>query len=462
MNTPSAVSTSLGCLLLCAGAFGALPGCSDTAPFPDTDDPGLTDRPTPAPAGLVDGAVVVSEYVLQVRPGQKTAKLLRLKPGTSSRPGFNPQSVDNLTIEQDGTAGVGSANTVELNTTTVTYGATCPSGLAASFCAHVILGSFYPRTLNNTFVQVTAITDTNGAPLSGHGSINSDGPPSWLADAGLGLWKHTGAGATNAGVVGTTATSKFAPRDWEFADPDGQDTNIALRVISTLSYGDYTQTSSPQAFINACLLSGFAAPSPATGFTQATIPFPFTFYTTQATTTLRYSRDAVVTFDTGVPPSAANAPFMNVNLPENPAVISTTPGLYVFWDQLNYNSATSTVGKSSTCYATSGAAPNRQFVITWRNLRGFNDNTDTMNLTFSAILSEGTDTIDLTYGSMLGTSANDPNVYPSTPTVSYARRSAGKKAVVGVQGEGIASPFPAVRGGLDTSTGKAYRFTPRP
>src|SRR6476659_2323731 len=47
MNTPSAVSTSLGCLLLWAGASSVLPGCSDTAPFPDVDGPGLSDRPAP-------------------------------------------------------------------------------------------------------------------------------------------------------------------------------------------------------------------------------------------------------------------------------------------------------------------------------------------------------------------------------------------------------------------------------
>ena len=114
------------------------------------------------------------------------------------------------------------------------------------------------------------------------------------------------------------------------------------------------------------------------------------------------------------------------------------------------------------CYGTSGSAPNRQFVVTWKNMRGFNDPTDSTNLTFSAILSEGTDTVDFAYGSMEGGTGNDVNVYPTSPTVTYARRAAGKKAVVGVQGGGIATPFPAVRGGTDTSTGKVYRFIPSP
>lgn len=463
MNTPSAVSTSLGCLLLCAGALSALPGCSDTAPFPEVDGPGMTDRPSPAPEGLGAGATVVSEYVLQVRPSQRKATLRRLKPGASSRPGFNPQSVDNLTIEQDNVAGSGTANTVELVTTTVEFGASCPSGVVESFCGHVELGSFYTRSLNNVFVQVTAITDANGDALDGHSSINSDGTPSWLKDSGLGLWKHTGFGVNTPGVVGSTGMSRFAPHDWEFADPDGQDTNIALRVVATLSYSDYAFSLSPQAFINACGLTSFITTTPTVGNSAAVIPFPFTFYGTQATTAARFTRDGVVTFGTTLPPSAANTPFVNANsLPENPIVASVSPGLFVFWDQLNYSSSSSTKGASSICYGTSGTAPNRQFVITWRNMHGFLDSTDTTNLTFSAILSEGADTIDLAYGSMLGTSANDPNVYPTLPAISYARRAAGKKAIVGVQGGGIATPFPAIRGGTDTSTGRVYRFTPQP
>ena len=464
MNTPSAVSTSLGCLLLCAGAISALPGCSDTAPFPEMDGPGLSDRPSLTPEGLGDGVTIVSEYVLQVRPSQRTAKLHRLKPGVSSRPGFNPQSVDNLTLEQDNVPGSGTANTVELVTTEVLYGAACPSGIVSSFCAHVVLGSFYARSLNNVFVQVTAITDANGDLLSGHSSINSDGKPSWLTDPGLGLWKHTGEGVNTPGVVGTTTASKFAPRDWEFADPDGKDTNITVRVVASLSYTDYLLSQpSPQPFINACTLPGFASTKPVAGNSAAVIPFPFTFYGTQATTTTRFTRNGVITFGMAVPPSAANNPFINANsLPENPVVVSVSPGLFVFWDQLNYNTVSSTKGSSSLCYGTSGAAPNRQFVITWRNMRGFNDTTDSTNLTFSAILAEGSDTVDLTYGSMVGSSANDPNVYPTLPAISYARRAAGKKAVVGAQGGGIATPFPAVRGGTDTSTGKTYRFTPQP
>ncbi|MEP7122196.1 MAG: hypothetical protein ABJE95_14850, partial [Byssovorax sp.] len=233
MNTPSAVSTGLGCLLLCAGVLSTMPGCAaDTAPFPETDDPGATDRP--APAAIPGVGSVISEYLLQVNPKERTSKLIHLKPGVASRPGFNPQSVDSLSIEQDGNPGTGTPENVELNTTSVQYGVACPSGLVNEFCGTVTLGSFYSRPLNNVYAQVTSIYDVNGHALTGHSGINSDSTPSnWTGgalDNSLGLWQYTGAGMTT-GAVGTTATSKFGTRTWEFADPDGQTTNILLRVV---------------------------------------------------------------------------------------------------------------------------------------------------------------------------------------------------------------------------------------
>ncbi len=488
MNTPSAVSAGLGCLLLCAGAISALPGCMDTAPVPDVDGPGLTARPSPTPEGIGKGTAVLGEYVLHVSPRLRTSKLSRLKRVSSARPGLTPQSVDQLDLEEDGVSGSGAVNTVELVTTSVDYGGACPSGVEDSYCATVELGNFYTRTLSNVFVQVTQIKDgpildPASQDLAGHGSINSDSAPAWLSDdPGLGLWKHTGLGATTAGVVGTTATSKIAPRDWEFADPDGADTYIVFRVLASLSYSDYLFNTSTQAFINACLLANATSTKPTTASSAATIPFSFTFYSTQPlpnpttvppttpqTQTAHFTRDGVATFGDTLPPSAANTPFMNVNLPEDPVSVSVSPGLFAFWDQLNYNNSTATTPKGSIpgiCYAATGAAPNRRFIITWNNMRGFNDVSDTTNLSFSAILYEGSDAIDLTYGSMLGTKGIDPNVYPSdaggTPT-RYVDRAAGKKAVVGVQGAGgVTTPFPANRGTLSTATGKSYRFTPIP
>ena len=150
MNTPSAVSTGLGCLLLCTGVLAVTPGCADSEPFPDTEGPGATEGP--APVALPNGGHVLDEYVLQVRPRSHTTKLIHLEPGASSRPGFNAQSVDALNAVQDNVAGSGPANSVELDTNqaSIKYGATCPSGIATEFCGDVTLRSFYTRSLSTT------------------------------------------------------------------------------------------------------------------------------------------------------------------------------------------------------------------------------------------------------------------------------------------------------------------------
>jgi hypothetical protein len=396
--------------------------------------------------------------VLQVRPRSHTTKLIHLKPGVSSRPGFNAQSVDSLSVEQDGNPGTGTPNNVELNTppATIKYGATCPSGITAAFCGDVTLNSFYTRPLNNVFVQVTSITGTYGNDLSTtHNAIGSDSAPSWMTGtSSMGLWKYTATSATTAGVIGTSPNNS-GTRTWEFKDPDGADTNILLRVVSTLTYKNYSISSSSQAFFNACTLTN--AGKIKTADVSATMPFGFTFYNLPATTSALFNRDGVVAFGGASPPNGLNTPFASTTLPENPASISVSPGVYVFWDMLNFNSSA-----GGLCYGTTGAAPNRQFVFTWRNLKGYGNGDNTTALTFNAVLSEGTDTIDFVYGSM-GSNVGADATYP---TITNAQRASGAKAVVGIQGPSggvnIATPASAAMGGTDTSTGKAYRFTPVP
>ncbi len=404
----------------------------------------------------------MGEYVLHVSPRSRTTTLRRLNPGVSSRPGFNPQSVDNLSLEQDGTPGSGTVNNVELTTVNVRFGTACPGGLAASFCGDVTLGSFYTRPLNNVFVQVTSIYDNAGVPLTGHSGINSDGAPSWLSDSGYGLWKHTAASATTAGVVGTEPNN-LAARTWVFADPDGQETNILLRVVATLSYKDYTRTTSTQTYLNACALSGAVIGKPTLVDTSVTLPFGFSFYGIQATTSATFNRNGVVAFNGAAPPSGANTAFKNTFLPENTTPkITTSPGLYVFWDKLNYNNTA-----TGLCYGTTGTAPNRKFVFTWRNMKGFGNADNTANLSFSAILSEGSDTIDMAYGTMSGAAGNDTTTFPTSPiTITNVERAAGRKAVIGVQGPSgsvnISTPSFANLGGTTIVANTAYRYTPVP
>jgi hypothetical protein len=439
-------------LLLCAGVLSTTPGCApDSAPVPDTNGPDEID--TPAPVALPNGGHIVSEYVLQVRPRSKTTKLLRLKPGVSSRPGFNPASVDSLNAIQDNNPGFGPTDSVELDTdqNSIFYGAACPGGLTASFCGTVTLGSFYTRPLNNVYVQVTSITDVNGATLANHSSINSDAAPSWLSDGGLGLWSYKATSSTNAGVIGT-APDNFGARTWVFADPDQADTNILLRVVSTLTYTDYTRTTSMATWVDACALAVHTSYS-ASGDTASTIPFTFTFYDKVASgsNNINYNRDGVFTFLSTRPPSATNSTYpttpIAVGLPENPQVKSASPAGYVFWDGLNY-------GTTSTLCAgldPTSTAPQRRYVVTWKNMKFFGSSVGVLN--FGAIFNEGTDTIDMIYNSMTGTPA---------------ARVAGSGAIAGaVQGKfgstNISTPSSIAIGATVVPTsGLKFRFTPKP
>ncbi len=461
MNTPSVVSTGLGCLLLCTGVLSTTPGCADTESFPDTDDPGVSGGTTPV--ALPDGGHVLNEYILQVRPSQRTAKLVHLKPGASSKPGFNPQSIDNLSIVEDGVAGSGPASSIELYTDpmSIKSGVACPGGVAASFCGTVKLGNFYTRSLNNVFVQVTSITDSAGAPLTGHSGINSDGPPSWLADNGFGLWKYTADLATTAGVIGA-APNNFGSRDWVFADPDGADTNIYLRAVATLSYKDYSRSTISQAYQNTC---GQNNDNAANGNeVSVTIPFGFTFYGLQSVTTSAFNRDGVLGLGGIAPPSAVNNNmFKSVTLPDNTLPhVSSSPGIYVFWDKLNYNAS-----QTAICHGTFGTAPNRRFVYTWRNMKGYGNTANTRTINLNVVLNEGTDIIDMVYGAMSGAAGNDATTFPTAPTtITNAQRAQGKKAIIGVQGPNgsvnISTPTVAALGSTVINSNTAYRYTPVP
>jgi hypothetical protein len=463
--------------LASAAAAAALPGCSsDSGPAPE-GAPAVVE-----PADL-PGKQLLGEYVLHVDPVLHLTTLRRLVPGATQKllqmgPGYRPESVDSLTVNSDGVAGSGPTNTVELvtelNAATmnyVDYNASC-AGYTGSgiFCADVTTRSFYTRSLNNAYVQVTAITNAStGADVSSnHSAIGGDASPSspnTAISATMGLWRYPSAAAS---FLSTVSPSNAATRHWTFNNPDDLATNIYLRVVASLTYKDYTQSAGSVAYVDACLLAGASSTGSATGAVSVTMPFTFTLYNVSSTTA-NYGRDGVFTLGSTTLPNSNNGSstytFQNTFLPENPNSLTTSPAGYVFWDGLNYSTNASPLGAGKLCSATQGSAPNRQFIITWKNMRGFLDTTDTTNLFFDAILNEGTDTLDFAYGTMQGTAATDPNIFPSSPTVTYAQRAQGKKAVIGLQGVGtsgsnISTLQPALRGGTATSTGTKLRFTP--
>lgn len=447
---------------LAVAPLAVLAGCAlDSGPVPESgQEPSIGSLP--GPAALPAGHAVLGEFVMRVDPRRQSLVISRLH--RSFGPAKGPESFDNLSVEQDGNPGTGTANNVELVTNSVTFGAACSGGNPASFCGNVTLRSFYTRPLNNVYVQVTSIVDANGVPVTTfHGGTNSDPSPASPAtqlDPTLGLWRHPSIGQPQ-NFLGTTAATNNGTRNWVFADPDGATTTITLRVVASLTYKDYTKSTSTQAFIDACALPGNVSNFPAELNFTATMPFPFTFYGVSGTNTVIYNRNGVFAFGGTLPPTGNNGTaaaytFKNKSLPESPATISVSPAAYAFWDGLKANPG------ALACHGTSGTTPNQKFVITWKNLKGFNNADNSTNLTFSAILSEGTDTLDYVYSTMTGAAGNDL-VYPA---LTNAQRAAGKNAVIGVEGPSggvnIATPFPAVIGGGVVASGTKLRFTPIP
>jgi hypothetical protein len=149
----------------------------------------------------------------------------------------------------------------------------------------------------------------------------------------------------------------------------------------------YVETTAVAPFVDACALSGSATVSSLAGQSSwamsgaITLPFSFSFYGTAETkaflgteATLGFGAPSL--FYAGFPDCSSAMPFTGF------------PAIIAFGDE-NF-----TPGK--VCYATTGAAPNRQFVATWDNATDFSD--PAFVLSVSVVLSETTNAIDLLYG----------------------------------------------------------------
>ncbi len=162
-------------------------GCADAGDaLPDAE-------PDAVPSGHVD----LGEYVAHLSPKRGTLTLERIH-RKAAGPGIGAQSIDEITVDQDGVPGIGTANTVELVTNSMGTDSACPTGYQTkSFCGNVTMRSFYAgRALNNVYLQVTRITDEAGVDTTTHSGMNSDPAFSTLGNS-LGLWKFTGTGVTS-------------------------------------------------------------------------------------------------------------------------------------------------------------------------------------------------------------------------------------------------------------------------
>ncbi|HEY6459494.1 MAG TPA: hypothetical protein VIY73_05060, partial [Polyangiaceae bacterium] len=217
----------------------------------------------------------------------------------------------------------------------------------------------------------------------------------------------------------------------------------------------YTQTTNPTgvSFVNACTMTSPAptvvlknqgggwVPTPLK--TPLSLPFTFSYFGAAQT---QFWLQNQGTMGIGAPSTSVfNAPDGYPDCHNTGDTTTAYPAIVAFGD---YELAT---GPSGVCYATTGTAPNQQFVVTWA---GATDQGDPGSvLTFSIVLTQTTNTIDLMYGTMTG--GGDAGL---DPTVS------GMNTTAGLQGKPtggtlVASPLSCYASFL-TATPTIFRFTP--
>lgn len=424
---------SLGRWVVAASAavlVGGMAGCAG-----DQTDSAPVIEPTAAEeTPLPPQSSVLGEFIAHVSPSKGTITITPTRKAAS--PGVHAQAFGELTVVEDGVAGSGSTNTVELVTNSVGYDAQCAGFPTKSFCGNVTLRSFFTKSLSNVFVQVISVySPTTGLEISGHYALNQDASAFGL-DATKGLWAYTGA-SEPLGVIGEpSGVNSFnaGTRDWVFSNPDDADTYIKMRVIASTTYSDYNFIGSTATFLDAC--AGQTPIKPALGGSAtATMPFTFTLYTATSTT-VKFSPRGIVTLGGSIPALPTN---YNLPLATNSV---TKPGIFVFWDDLAYNAT-----GSGICTKTFGSAPNRQFVIEWKSMTFNSPAADKpADLTFEAILSEGTNYIDVVYSTMTG--ANQFRADGDSATIGFQNTTgtlgtASFNSAIGLNG-GVAFQFEAV------------------
>jgi hypothetical protein len=168
-------------------------------------------------------------------------------------------------------------------------------------------------------------------------------------------------------------------------------------------------TSTPAAtFVNACSQAGhttYLVSQQAWAATQAlTLPFAFSFFGQPATQVWLQSQGAM---GVGAPPTSP--------VPTSFPSCSVANGTTEYAAMVAFGDAKLATSSQGVCAATVGAAPNRQYVVTW----GLATDTSDVGsqLLFSIVLGETTGTIDFVYGTMQGPTGLDSTVAGSTATV---------------------------------------------
>jgi hypothetical protein len=195
-------------------------------------------------------------------------------------------------------------------------------------------------------------------------------------------------------------------------------------------YRQETPAAGSVPFINACALPGHMEVLNVVDDTQisATLPFNFRFWATD----LAAGAPINVTSNGWIGMTgAASADRFPTAIPN---ALAPNGFIAALWG----DDYTRTPG---ICIATTGTAPNRQFIVHWADAHYFAD--ASAHLNFEIILSEGSNQIDIVYGTMMGMSARGVGIEDQTGSM-------------GLNGS------PCCTGTCDPTTGTNIRYVPIP
>ena len=343
-------------------------------------------------------------------------------------------------------------------------------GGAGTFGCPVQLISGFSRSLTNVYAEITNAT-LDGGTTTAYDSISSS-PALTTTNNGTqgpahGFWVYNNS-SENSGALwpvigGSGSGFNSATVDWIFDNPSDQNVVYSIAVYATEFWEDYgiagtngDNTYGNMGYTDACAAAGSNAGTFSSG-TKATItlPFDFTLYGTNSTSMTICAQLGEIGSGVG-----CEATLVNPSLLPKPSV--NHPAFFPFWDKMKFGLAVNDQAPADSiktagrvCYETvpGTTAPNRIFVIEWRNM-DFTAAPDTgSSLDFETYLYEGTGEIDVYYYNM---AAGDGGV---------SGRESGSQAWVGLQGTNDLSvltaegSYPAA-GSL--GTGAAYSFQPLP
>jgi hypothetical protein len=324
-------------------------------------------------------------------------------------------------------AGTGPGYGVAAATTNATIGpnSAFPTCLPTQMCANVTLrnASSPFHVLTNVWAQLSLISGTatvnNSTPLPAAGDYALAYGPTW--------------GRFQYGDLTTASASQVTPWIFDLGAAPAPAFNFHVTVYATLLRTNYTASvvngtnGDGLPFIDACSLTGAstlynaALPSPAVQpvlqNTFISLPFPFVFLDTVFDTSTANGMNIASNGAIGL--SDVTAIPAHRTIPDATGFTDYT--LFPFWNE-NLQP-----GASGVCYAsTSAAAPNRQFVVTWKDAALY-DGTSTYKdtMTFSVLLTETTDTIAFMY-----------RKWDTTSCGTHDSTTQGGGATIGIQGVG--------------------------